>query len=223
MKLVPAQYGGFILNLIICFEMVIIALAHLYAFPWTDYIDERDDRASRFKKSLTFCENIFRILFASRDVIDDVQNTFVNDYKDQQDETLQLDSIRKTAFNWSDEELLAGDLDPEDFEAKMYKDKYGKKKQSKMQKAMIYTQNVTSKLKKGAHEIENKYMKMSPNSKESKRGSYMGTQLQNLSHSQDDSTDKLIKPNDEDIDALISTPMGHESSGNQNSNNMEEQ
>ena len=83
MKLVPAQYGGFILNLIICFEMVIIALAHLYAFPWTDYIDERHDQASRFKKSQTFCQNIFRILFASRDVIDDVQNTFVNDYKDQ--------------------------------------------------------------------------------------------------------------------------------------------
>jgi hypothetical protein len=72
MKLVPAQYGGFILNLIICFEMVIIALAHLYAFPWTDYIDERHDQASRFKKSQTFCQNIFRILFASRDVIDDV-------------------------------------------------------------------------------------------------------------------------------------------------------
>jgi len=105
----------------------------------------------------------------------------------------------------------------------MHKNKYGKKKQSKMQKAMIYTQNVTSKLKKGAHEMENKYMKMSPNQSESKRGNYLGTQLQPLNFNQDESTDKLIKPNEDDIDELISQPTGQESSGNQSTNYMEDQ
>ena len=40
----------------------------------------------------------------------------------------------------------------------MYKDKYGKKKQSKMQKAMIYTQNVTSKLKKAREKVTERWI-----------------------------------------------------------------
>ena len=73
---------------------------------------------------------------------------------------------------------------------------------------------MSSKLKKGANQLENKYIKMKDNDSEPSRGNYLGTQLQTLNHSQDESTDKLIKPNDEDIDALIATPTGQESSGN---------
>ena len=53
--------------------------------------------------------------------------------------------MRTKAFNWSDEELIT-DKDTEESETKLLKEKYGKKKQTNYQKALIYKQNVQSKL-----------------------------------------------------------------------------
>ena len=75
---------------------------------------------------------------SSKDVIDDTRNTFINDIEDERERATQLDVMRKKAFNWSDEELLTPEMDNEAVEEKMYKDKYGKKKQSNYQKALIY-------------------------------------------------------------------------------------
>ena len=41
----------------------------------------------------------------------------------------------------------------------MYKDKYGKKKQSNYQKALIYKQNVQNKLTTGKNKMETNYYK----------------------------------------------------------------
>ena len=67
--------------------------------------------------------------------------------------------MRKKAFNWSDEELLPPELEGEDQEQRKYKDKYGKKKQSNYQKALIYKQNVQNKLTTGKNKMENNYYK----------------------------------------------------------------
>ena len=85
-------------------------------------------------------------MFASRDVIDDARNTFITDLVDERDQATQLDVMRKKAFNWSDEELLTGEMDAEEYQMKQQKDKYGKKKQTKIQKALIYKQNMTNAL-----------------------------------------------------------------------------
>ena len=47
LELVPTEYGGFILNLIICGEMVVCAMAQSMAFPYTDYMDDRMEDPAR--------------------------------------------------------------------------------------------------------------------------------------------------------------------------------
>ena len=161
MELVPSEYGGFFLNLIICGEMVGCAVAQAKAFPYTDYMDDRIDQSnSRHQKrnEPNFCQKFFQIVFASRDVIDDARNTFIKDLEDERERATQLDVMRKKEFNWSDEELLV-DMNSEEAEKKMLKEKYGKKKQSNFQKALIYKQNVQGKLA-GQVTSDSKYKKM---------------------------------------------------------------
>ena len=97
-------------------------------------------------------------MFASRDVIDDARNTFIKDMEDERERATQLDVMRKKEFNWSDEELLV-DGESEEAEKKMQKEKYGKKKQSNYQKALIYKQNVQSKIT-GKKKSDSKYKRM---------------------------------------------------------------
>ena len=118
------------------------------AFPYTDYMDDRIDQGhTRHQKrnEPNFCEKFFQIVFASRDVIDDARNTFIKDIEDERERATQLDVMRTKAFNWSDEELIT-DKDTEESETKLLKEKYGKKKQTNYQKALIYKQNVQNKL-----------------------------------------------------------------------------
>ena len=161
MELVPAEYGGFFLNLIICGEMVGCALAQAMAFPYTDYMDDRIDQGNTKNKKRNepnFCQKFFQIVFASRDVIDDARNTFIKDMEDERERATQLDVMRKKEFNWSDEELLV-DAESEEAEKKMQKEKYGKKKQSNYQKALIYKQNVQNKIT-GKTKSDTKYKRM---------------------------------------------------------------
>ncbi len=69
----------------------------------------------------------------------------------------------------------------------MYKDKYGKKKQSKIQKALIYKQKVQNKLRTGTTKMDNRYKKLKADKSDDKLirtdqsardyGATMGTQM----------------------------------------------
>ena len=149
MELVPAEYGGFFLNLIICGEMVGCALAQAMAFPYTDYMDDRIDQGNTKNKKRNepnFCQKFFQIVFASRDVIDDARNTFIKDMEDERERATQLDVMQKTEFNWSDEELL-GDM--EDVSDIVYKDKYVKRKSKKGPSASETYSKIKKSVKRG--------------------------------------------------------------------------
>jgi len=52
---------------------------------------------------------VFKVLFATSDVIDDAKNTFIKDIEEQREHQLQMDELRQgeSAFTWSDDELLS--------------------------------------------------------------------------------------------------------------------
>jgi hypothetical protein len=68
-----------IYNCLTCFEMIVIAHAQSQAFNWNQFKAElhinQDDKARR----PNCCATLFRIIFASKDVIDDAHNTFLKD------------------------------------------------------------------------------------------------------------------------------------------------
>lgn len=139
--------------------MVGCAIAQAMAFPYTDYMDDRIDQGStRHKKrnGPNFCQKFFQIVFASRDVIDDARNTFIKDIEDERERATQLDVMRTKAFNWSDEELIQ---DNEEAAKRLQREKYGKRKQTNYQKALIYKQNVQNKLA-GKASSDTKYKKL---------------------------------------------------------------
>lgn len=51
---------------------------------------------------------VFKVLFATTDVLDDARNTFIKNGDDQQERETQLDELMRgeQAFHWSDEELI---------------------------------------------------------------------------------------------------------------------
>ena len=194
--------------------MVIVAIAQTMAFTYTDYMDERTftsnpSNRNPMRPNQNFFANLFRIVFASRDVIDDARNTFIKDMEDERECETALDTMTRKAFNWSDEELLTPELEKLEKEKRMYKDKYGKKKQTKMQKALIYKQNVQNALSNSkTKQHDNRYKKLKGGSdkstdklKSDANGTYgaMETQLQTLPPRDEE---KLQKPRSDDVDDL---------------------
>lgn len=113
------------------------------------------------RQNQNFFANLFRIVFASRDVIDDARNTFIKDMEDERECETALDTMTRKAFNWSDEELLTPEMEKLEKEKRMYKDKYGKKKQTKIQKALIYKQNVQNAISNvKTKQTDNRYKKL---------------------------------------------------------------
>ena len=82
------------------------------------------------RKNHNLCNTVWRVLFSTRDVLDDAQRTFIKENEDEENEReTQLDElmrVKQSAFNWSDEELL-GEMGPNDQKAITVKNKYDKK------------------------------------------------------------------------------------------------
>lgn len=68
--------------------MVVCAFAQAIAFSHTDYMDDRiENPTSRHQKRNTpnFCQKLYHVMTASKDVIDDTRNTFINDIEDERE------------------------------------------------------------------------------------------------------------------------------------------
>ena len=124
--------GYQILNLITCFELVIAALAQAMAFSYKDFIVPdvllpQSKRQRREKPSV--CGGIQRLLFGTKELMDDAHNTFIKDYEQEVDKETQMDELLKgeQAFNWSDEEHIS-ELD--DASRLNLKQKYPKRSRS---------------------------------------------------------------------------------------------
>lgn len=88
------------------------------------------------RKNHNLCNTVWRVLFSTRDVLDDAQRTFIKENEDEENEReTQLDElmrVKQSAFNWSDEELL-GEMGPNDQKSITVKNKYDKKNKSTLQ------------------------------------------------------------------------------------------
>ena len=137
--------GNVILNLITCGEMVVCAVAQSYSFSYKDFTDEPisplvKNHMIPKRKNHNLCNTVWKILFSTREVLDDAQRTFIkeNDAEDSLRET-QLDELMKAksaAFNWSDEELL-GEMDEHIRQEIIIKEKYAKKSKQSAYSSII--------------------------------------------------------------------------------------
>lgn len=73
-------------NLIICFEMMLVAWAQSRAFHWRQFQPDRDENLGakyQIRKDQNCCVTMCKVLFCStKDVIDDVDKTFLRDEND---------------------------------------------------------------------------------------------------------------------------------------------
>lgn len=80
--------GNVILNLITCGEMVLCAIAQSYSFSYSDFIQGpitplKTHMVMPKGKNHNLCDTISRVLFSTRDVLDDAQRTFINEDDDE--------------------------------------------------------------------------------------------------------------------------------------------
>jgi len=72
-KIFSNRNSNFLQNMLICFEMVIAAIAHSFAFSYKDFIDYSKQENPIFK-------NLGRVLDV-KDLFDDAENTFIKKHK----------------------------------------------------------------------------------------------------------------------------------------------
>lgn len=82
-EVLDKDLGDMIYNLLTCFEMVLIAHAQSKAFNWNQFQAERGGVSavnhSAYLQKDNCCLTFFKVLFATKDVLEDAQNTFLKD------------------------------------------------------------------------------------------------------------------------------------------------
>lgn len=110
LELVTKEGGDMTYNLLTCAEMVMIAYAQSQAFNWTQFQGSDNHALSKTQPAYqrdNCCVTLFKILFATKDVLDDAHNTFLKDEDDDpRERETQFEELNrgKASFNWSDEE-----------------------------------------------------------------------------------------------------------------------
>ena len=66
--------------MLICFEMVVAAIAHSFAFSYKDFIDY--SRTESIMTNLGKVCFILKKVLNVKDIITDAENTFISDYED---------------------------------------------------------------------------------------------------------------------------------------------
>jgi hypothetical protein len=163
--------GNIYLNLIICVEIVLAAVAQAYAFTYQDYIVDKEgaqhyypvsaeNRQNKFltnrcsplnsrqghgmNEERSVIKTIGQLALAPKELLDDAHSTFIKDRDETTDQEMQMDELTrgKNAFNWSDEETVNA-MDESSRKKLTYKQKYSKK-QSAAQSANSYYESLKS-------------------------------------------------------------------------------